>query len=138
LNLVIDGAKIDDRLEYLKANHMNGFDQITDNEFFNGSKLLQICIGSNEISLNFYPNFYEIQILNVNLFMNDNKFLFVNFVCPDFIINQFDQTVVKLTILDTKTAVITLSDLSEIILRDDSPNYESVVFRYGEKKYIVV
>lgn len=108
---------------------MYGFNQIRDDKFIVGAELSQVCIGAHEIILNFYP--YDISIIISDMlgFLANNAFLFEPLVGTSRRITQIGKTVCKLSILSNDTAVLLMSDGTEIILKDDSSEYEAVVFK---------
>lgn len=108
---------------------MYGFNQIKDDKFIVGAELSQVCIGAHEIILNFYPYDISINISDMRGFLTNNAFLFESLVGRSKRIRQIGKTVCKLSVLSNDTAVLVMSDGTEIVLKDDSTEYEAVVFK---------
>jgi hypothetical protein len=116
---------------------MNGFDQNTNLKAYIGSELLQLCIGSNEIILNFFPDGNRITVYNPQAFVLNNIFLFEPLLGFQRRINQIGKTVTGFSVLSSKSAHLTMSDGSVISFKDDSPDFEAVTFEYDGHTIVV-
>lgn len=116
---------------------MYGFYQIKDENFFVGAELTQVCIGGNEIIMNFFPDGNSITVFNPKVFLADNSFIFEPLTGIRRGIRQIGKVVDRLAIKDENVAILSFSDGSEIILRDDSAEFEAVALRYGGRTVIV-
>ena len=109
---------------------MYGFSNNIDPEPFIGAELTQVCIGANEIILHFFPEGVSVTIFDVAGFLTANKFMFDPLLGPQKRIGQIGKTIEALTVLDGSNAVIRMSDGSEILLKDDSKDFEAVTFQH--------
>lgn len=112
---------------------MYGFNQIESDSFIVGSELMQICLGANEIILNFFPYGTSINIFNVDSFIYHNNLILENLISiNDRKINNIGSKVERLNILNNNAAILIMTDGSEIVLLDDSSDYESMTFQCSE------
>lgn len=109
---------------------MYGFNQIKNDLFIVGAELTQVCVGANEIILNFFPDGTSITVFDVQRFLQDNSFMFEPLV--DGLqrrIRQIGKTVKKLEVVSNNTAILRMSDGAEIVLKDDTSEFEAVTFQ---------
>jgi hypothetical protein len=94
---------------------MNGFSYIAGIDNLIGAELIQVCIGANEIILNFWPDGIRISIWNAELFIQSNSFMFEPLITGHRRrIRQIGKTVESLDIINSRLAVIKMLDGSEI------------------------
>jgi hypothetical protein len=109
---------------------MYGFDRIRDKPLMVGSELLQVCIGGNEVILNFYPDGQSVMVYGVEKFVGDNMFLFEALTSSYPRIRQIGKSVSRFRVESNDVAYLVMSDGSEILLRDDSEEFESMTFTH--------
>ena len=107
---------------------MNGFEFIRGLSSFNGTELIQICIGQNEIIMRFFPEKKTITLFNIDTFINDNNKFIKNFSIGQKLIPIIGEKLDIIDFISDKKVVLKFSDGTDIILRDDSEQYESVTF----------
>jgi hypothetical protein len=109
---------------------MYGFSQIKSDGFIVGAELTQVCVGANEIILNFFPDGTSITVFDTQGFLENNSFMFEPLV--DGLqkrIRQIGKTVKKFEVVSNDTAILWMSDGAEIVLKDDSSEFEAVTFQ---------
>lgn len=116
---------------------MYGFEQVRNLPLMVGSELLQVCIGGNEVILNFFPDGDSVMIYGVDRFVEDNRFMFEQLLGSYPRIRQIGKKVVRFTVKSNEVAYMTMSDGSEIVLKDDSAEFEAVTFHHRERVVIV-
>ena len=116
---------------------MNGFNQMGAGDFLLGAELIQVCVGANEVILNFYPDGTSVTVFDVAGFLLNNKFMFEPLVGIQRQIRQIGKKVTGFTIINDNTAMIVMSDGAEIVLKDDSPKFEAVTFQHDGKVAVV-
>lgn len=116
---------------------MYGFNQIKQNNLLVGAELLQICIGENEIILNFFPDGISITVFDVKGFLENNSFMFEPLVSVQKRIGQIGKAVHKFTVISNDTAILLMADGAEIVLKDDSSEFESVTIKCAEGVIVI-
>lgn len=116
---------------------MYGFNQVRGDALMIGSELLQVCIGGNEVILNFYPEGDSVMIYGLDKFIKDNKFMFESLTGVHPRIRQIGKRVSQFSVVSNNVAYLTMSDGSEIVLRDDSDEFESVTFNHRGRMIVV-
>lgn len=118
----------------LTGNFMYGFNAKNTPLFLIGCEIIQVCVGSHEVIINF-DNRRSVTIMSIDVFKKYN-FVFLNSII------SFDQEYigrkVKLVNLNNaKTISIVLENDNIIYLCDDSDEFESVIFQDASRVYSI-
>lgn len=118
---------------------MYGLPSTVDLSFLNGIHLLQVCVGVNEVILNFYP---DVTITITSCFhILDNGVKMESRSSRNCTISKLidllDETVIDVKGERCGTLRIAFSGGAVIVLMDDSPEFESYTIRHGDVVIVV-
>jgi hypothetical protein len=121
----------------LDIESMNNFPNFLSKSPLIGAELVQVCIGLNEIILHFYPDGISITILNMDNFLHQNAIWLKSLLSGDEGRSPFGKTIKEFFIVNQNTAQVLLSNGDKIILEDNNPAFEAVVFKLFDETYVV-
>jgi hypothetical protein len=105
---------------------MYGFPSTDELRALEGAELVQICIGRNEIILNFFPESTSILVNSIEALLDNNSTVFYN-------INSMNRLlggrIIRTSALGTHQLEIHFTNGGTLRLIDDSDQFESVVIR---------
>jgi hypothetical protein len=106
---------------------MYGFSDSSELHSLLGAELLQICIGRNEVILNFFPDNTKITISSIDAFFRDN----INILDGVFVNEGYNRNIIGdkisgITVQDRQHLLIEFSGGLNLLLTDDSEQYEAV------------
>lgn len=118
---------------------MYGLAQGTDLSFFEGATLIQVCIGENEVVLNFHPSISVMIASNVVVLdidggsqtLEDSKA--IGLAATSFLGNEIAEAVVK----EAGTTALRWSGGEVLEIRDTWENFESYTITYDEIRIVV-
>lgn len=109
---------------------MNGFSFLREVSSFNGSELIQFCIGQNEVIMRFFPEKKEITYFNIETFIKDNVNIFDNIIQENKLFPLIGKKLEIIDFISDKVITLKFSNGTDIILRDNCEEYESATFEY--------
>lgn len=114
---------------------MYGFPDNDALSFLRGAELSQICIGKNEIIFNFIPEGIRITITSLGEFYYYNR---KHFSSIENIIRLIGKKIDSLETSDNKKRLeINLSDKDNIVLIDDSHQFESIIIEAKNNTLVI-
>lgn len=117
---------------------MHGFSAATALDALKGAEMTQICIGSNEIILTFFPDETYIRVTSIESFYSKNaKELRSIYTAKGPLPNLLGSRVVSVEVLNEHEASLLLDSGTSLILTDDSRQFESVLFCIKGKTIVV-
>ncbi|MBL1180479.1 MAG: hypothetical protein HND27_05170 [Bacteroidetes bacterium] len=117
---------------------MHGLPKNTDLNFLIGQDLIQVCIGENDLLLNFSEN-CTIEILSTCKLVQGKKILKIESypVSASLLCSLIGSKVVSYEISDQGALMLSLNNDAFLTIYDDSDNYESYIIKYSDKEIVV-
>jgi hypothetical protein len=112
---------------------MHGFPDAQTLNVLRGAELTQICLGKNEIILNFFPETTRITIVALDGFYEHNKNTFSDVVS---LLELLGKSVVNINVISGSILDLSLSNGVVITLIDDSQQFESVIIETSQGKIV--
>lgn len=103
-----------------------------------GAKLIQICFGTNEVILNFFPEDIRVTILSINSFLHDNiDILWHTKKAEHPFDNILNAVIENIDIASSSRLEMLFSTGALLIIEDDTTQYESVIVKIGEETLVI-